>query len=474
MRDKMVVRATNEINSDGSMTKFPSSLRILPLTAAVVLPALFSSAQAANLTWDPTGVPANPAGGNGTWNTTSSFWSNGSTDSVWTNANNDSAIFGGTAGTVTLGTPITVNNLTFNTKGYNITGSTITINGTITAAGGGSSNIGSTITGSNGLYKAGNDILNLNASNTYTGNTTISTGSLYTKAANALPTNTTVIFGSDTSSLVLKTYGQTVAGISSTSSTSSITVDGSGTSNPTLTINPSNGPGGGADSTFSGTISNGSGSNPVLSLTKAGAHTLTLSGTNTYTGVTTVSGGTLAVNGTHTGAGAYVISGGTLAGTGRITSTTGFTFSSSGTLNAGAAGTGNIGTLLLNGPVTASSASTFVFDVGGASNTYDIVKLASLNANNITLSLTDKGAYTWVDGDVLHLFENISGGNIAISGTFANILLPTLSGGLTWDTSSLYTSGTLAVTVPEPSTIGTLVLGMALTGAMIAYRRRRA
>ncbi len=455
------------------MTKFPSSLRILPLTAAVVLPALFSSAQAANLTWDPTGVPTSPAGGSGTWNTTSSFWSNGSTDSVWTNANNDSAIFGGTAGTVTLGTPITVNNLTFNTKGYNITGSTITINGTITAAGGGSSNIGSTITGSNGLTKAGNDILNLNASNTYTGNTTIASGSLYTKAANALPTNTTVIFGSDTSSLVLKTYGQTVAGISSTSSLSSITVDASGTANPTLTINPSNGPGGGADSTFSGTISNGSGSNPVLSLTKAGAHTLTLSGTNTYTGVTTVSGGTLAVNGTHTGAGAYVISGGTLAGTGRITSTTGFTFSSSGTLNAGAAGTGNIGTLLLNGPVTASSASTFVFDVGGASNTYDIVKLASLNANNITLSLTDKGAYTWVDGDVLHLFENISGGNIAISGTFADILLPTLSGGLTWDTSSLYTSGTLSV-VPEPSTIGTLVLGMALTGAMIAYRRRRA
>lgn len=460
------------------MTKFPSSLRVLPLTAAVLLPALFSSAQAANLTWDPTGVPTSPAGGNGTWNTTSSFWSNGTTDSVWTNANNDSAVFAGTTGTVTLGAPVTVNNLTFNTKGYNITGGTITINGIITAGGGGSSNIASTITGSNGLYKTGNDILNLNGSNTYTGNTTIATGALYTKAANALPTNTTVIFGNGataTASLVLK-VGQTVAGLSvNTSGATSIMADGTGTANPTLTVNPSNGPGGGADSTFSGTISNAtSGSFPVLSLTKAGAHSLTLSGANTYTGVTTVSGGTLAVNGTHTGAGAYVISGGTLAGTGSINSTTGFTFSSSGTLNAGAAGSGNIGTLLLNGPVTASSASTFVFDVGGASNTYDIVKLASLNANNITLSLTDKGAYTWVDGDILHLFENISGGNIAISGTFADILLPTLSGGLTWDTSSLYTSGTLAVTVPEPSTIGTLVLGMALTGAMIAYRRRRA
>lgn len=462
------------------MTKFPSSLRVLPLTAAVLLPTLFSSAQAANLTWDPTGVPTSPAGGSGTWNTTNSNWSNGTSDSVWSNANNDNAVFGGTAGTVTLGAPVTVNNLTFSStsSGYNITGSTLTLNGIITAGGAGSTSISSTITGTNGLYKTGSNLLNLNTANTYTGNTTIGFGGLETKAANALPTNTTVIFGSGgttTASLVLKTFGQTVAGLSvNTSGATSITVDGSGTANPTLTVNPSNGPGGGADSTFSGTLSNAtSGSFPVLSLTKAGAHSLTLSGANTYTGVTTVSGGTLAVNGTHTGAGAYVISGGTLAGTGSINSTTGFTFSSSGTLNAGAAGSGNIGTLLLNGPVTASSASTFVFDVGGASNTYDIVKLASLNANNITLSLTDKGAYTWADGDILHLFENISGGNIAISGTFADILLPTLSGGLTWDTSSLYTSGTLAV-VPEPSTIGTLVLGMALTGAMIAYRRRRA
>ena len=435
---------------------------------------MFSSAQAANLIWDPTGVPTSPAGGNGTWNTTNSNWSNGTSDSVWSNANNDTAVFGGTAGTVTVGTPITVNNLTFNTGGYNITGGTLTLNGTITAGGSGSTSIASTITGSNGLYKTGSNLLNLNTANTYTGNTTIAFGGLETKAANALPTNTTVIFGSGgttSASLVLKTFGQTVAGLSvNTSGTAIITVDGSGTANPTLTVNPSNGPGGGADSSFSGTITNAaSGSFPVLSLTKAGAHTLTLSGANTYTGVTTVSGGTLAVNGTHTGAGAYVISGGTLAGTGSINSASGFTFSSSGTLNAGAAGAGNIGTLLLNGSVSALSASTFAFDVGGTANTYDIVKLASLNANSITLSLTDKGTYTWADGDILHLFQNISGGNIAISGTFADILLPTLSGGLTWDTSSLYTSGMLAVTVPEPSTIGTLALGLLL----IARRHRR-
>ena len=146
------------------MTKFPSSLRVLPLTAAVLLPTLFSPAQAANLTWDPTGVPTSPAGGSGTWNTTNSNWSNGTNDSVWSNANNDNAVFGGTAGTVTLGAPVTVNNLTFSStsSGYNITGSTLTINGIITAGGAGSTSISSTITGTNGLYKTGSNLLNLN------------------------------------------------------------------------------------------------------------------------------------------------------------------------------------------------------------------------------------------------------------------------------------------------------------------------
>ena len=66
------------------------------------------------------------AGGAGTWDTTLLNWDTGASPHVaWINSNNDTAVFAGTAGTVTLGTGITVGGLTFNTTGYSITGSTL-------------------------------------------------------------------------------------------------------------------------------------------------------------------------------------------------------------------------------------------------------------------------------------------------------------------------------------------------------------
>jgi hypothetical protein len=61
----------------------------------------------------------------------------------------------------------------------------------------------------------------------------------------------------------------------------------------------------------------------------------------------------------------------------------------------------------------------------------------------------------------------------AFTGTFNNVVLPVLNPGLTWDTSGLYTLGSLSVTgaaVPEPATYA---LGLGLAGLGWAWSRRR-
>ena len=62
-------------------------------------------------------------GGAGTWDLTNPIWGADNDGvagpySAWNNAALDNAIFTGTAGTVTLGAPITVHNLTFIVHNY--------------------------------------------------------------------------------------------------------------------------------------------------------------------------------------------------------------------------------------------------------------------------------------------------------------------------------------------------------------------
>jgi fibronectin-binding autotransporter adhesin len=83
-----------------------------------------ASAQAASLYWDGPhsgGVGDGASdGGSSTWDTTTLNWDQGSSlDRVaWSNANNDTAIFAGTAGTVSVGTGITIGGLQFDTASY--------------------------------------------------------------------------------------------------------------------------------------------------------------------------------------------------------------------------------------------------------------------------------------------------------------------------------------------------------------------
>src|SRR5688572_8232328 len=88
------------------------------VAAAAMAALLGSMSRAATLNWDADGVaPVN--GDSGTWDTASSRWEDGAGNyTTWSNLNPDTAVFGGTAGTVTLAESITATTITFNSSNY--------------------------------------------------------------------------------------------------------------------------------------------------------------------------------------------------------------------------------------------------------------------------------------------------------------------------------------------------------------------
>ncbi|MGN6371036.1 MAG: autotransporter-associated beta strand repeat-containing protein, partial [Phycisphaerae bacterium] len=117
----------------------------LVLAAAVVSAGV--AAHAATLSWDPSGGVTTPSGGTGSWDLSTLDWSNGAADVAWTDATAtgvDTAVFGGTAGTVTLNTNLTALGLQFNSSGYTVAGS-----GTLTLGAGGITSAGNAAISSN-------------------------------------------------------------------------------------------------------------------------------------------------------------------------------------------------------------------------------------------------------------------------------------------------------------------------------------
>jgi autotransporter-associated beta strand protein len=173
----------------GSIAKYS---RGLVLSALAIIGA--SQAPGATYYWDggTVNIAGNgdgvSAGGTGNWSAAISNWDQGSglAETAWPGTTN-AAVFGGTAGTVTLTTNISANSLTFNTDGYILTGAqTLTLVGTtptITANSlvSGLTTIGTAngfvLAGTNGLNVAGNGRFIIGGTNTslftITGNITV-------------------------------------------------------------------------------------------------------------------------------------------------------------------------------------------------------------------------------------------------------------------------------------------------------------
>lgn len=168
--------------------------RELLVAAATLLTLVGSRVPAADLTWDPGGAGGG-TGGTGTWNTTGPFWNDAGTFRAWSNVLLDVGIFGGTAGTVTLGESITASGLQFTATGYTVTGNTLTLSGgtpSITTSAGVTATIQSRLVGTAGLFISGAGTVLLQPSgataetaNTYSGGTVVSSGTLELSGGNS-------------------------------------------------------------------------------------------------------------------------------------------------------------------------------------------------------------------------------------------------------------------------------------------------
>jgi autotransporter-associated beta strand protein len=160
--------------------------KIMALACMALAIILAPGAQAVTNTWDITPGTVGSGngtvtGGNGTWNTSNGNWTSdgGANNIAWVNGS-DTAIFGGTAGTVTLGEGVTVGGLTFNTAGYTVTANTLTFGAAGIISNAVAATISSAIAGTGPITKDGAGTLTLSGNNSYTGGTVLNGGTLNT------------------------------------------------------------------------------------------------------------------------------------------------------------------------------------------------------------------------------------------------------------------------------------------------------
>ncbi|MCX6876156.1 MAG: autotransporter-associated beta strand repeat-containing protein [Verrucomicrobia bacterium] len=312
----------------------------------------------------------------------------------------------GTGGTLTAGgaTDNTAGALTVMTSSDGTINSVIADNGT----------------GKVSLTKFGPGTLTLNASNTYSGDTTINSGILSTLSGGGkdiIPNGLGKgdVFIGTTGTLALVAATETINGLNGTG-----TVYGDAAGAGRLTLGDGN-----ASGTFAGVLRNGA--TGILHLTKTGSGTQTLTAANTYTGTTTVSAGTLALNfsvnnptNVLANTTAVTLSGGTLSVKGKSTGTTiqtvGGLALSVGTVGISALSVdanGGGGTLLALGAINrAAGAHLRITLPAGTQSASNGITTTTANTSNGIL-----GNYATIGSD----WATKSGSNIIPLATYTNL-----------------------------------------------------
>jgi fibronectin-binding autotransporter adhesin len=457
-------------------------LRLRVLFACLTM---YAPAHAANRYWDVNGMTAGQ-GGTGIWNATNPFWgpaADGTTGPFvgWNNAALDDAYFGGTAGTVTLGTPVTAHSLNFQASGYTLTGGTLTLAGAspgISYAGSGQAIINAVLAGSNGVTFSGgstNGALNLGATNTLTGGITINSGARVVAAGSnslngaanvvtvnsggALQVNHSNAFGGNTAAANLVLNNGANLWLGNQNLTHDITANGGtvvisdpfsgGTSTWTgklvLTANTSllvNNTGDSDNLVFAGNLTDTGTNKLSLVMNEGGAidSNLILSGTNSFTGGITVNAGSLSLTGNDSAGGVAgnvaTINGGRLVATGNAFG---------GDTDAAQLIINNGGELLvdtnhaLTHDVTLTGGTAFIDGLGTATWSGTPVLTANtllrLGRGNNTLNV--RGPLQDTGANVLSV--TTQGGTVRFNGALGFTGPLTLGSGVTWFDGGAYT-----------------------------------
>lgn len=249
---------------------------------------------------------------------------------------------------------------------------------------------------------------------TYAGTWSINSGLLRTDAPNALGTSAVVGFGdASTGTLRLNGNSTTIAGLSSTATPGTATVENGSASPVTLTANPT------GNVSFHGLLQDGGAG--TLALVKGGSASQTLASASTYTGGTTINQGALIVangTGSATGSGPLAVNAtGVLGGSGSVAGAV--TVASGGKVAPGT-GVGNL------------TVDALDLDAG---STLDL----EFSGSNDSITVAGPGGLT-IDGGAITLLQEGTSNPFATPGTY-NIIA--YSG-------SILGTGETALTVANP------------------------